>query len=253
MCHEENCCCCFGPQGPQGVDGLQGPQGIQGTPGLNGNDGPQGPAGIQGVQGPAGPNGNNGVAGSVGPQGVPGIQGAQGVQGIQGIPGKDCEKDDKCCERWYVSVYSLTAQALAPNASPFLELVSSLSSPLDFDISTTPTNGEIKVLKHGVYTLAWGFDGILSNPFPFPVPSWSLGIYRNGSLLPGSSSASCSISPDQIVTHASANLIIEFFAGDVLKLVNLAVVPINSVTVPFGSSVPTVASSININLVKPLP
>jgi hypothetical protein len=218
--HWEHKKCCGCKEGPQGVPGLQGSQGIQGVPGAQG---------------------------AIGPQGL------QGVQGLQGPAGKDCEPGERCCERAYLSIYSNLNQTIVPGSSPTFEKLSIVSSPLDFSLAMAPVSGEVTVLKHGVYILNWGFDGLLTPPYPQPIPGWSIAIYRNGVLEPASAAASFSISPDDLVIHTSASYINEFFAGDVIKMVNTSTLSINAVSTFAGTTIPVAAARLNISLVKALP
>jgi hypothetical protein len=132
-----------------------------------------------------------GVQGPQGIQGIQGPQGPQGIQGPQGPAGKDCDCDcnrDHNCDcnvvPYFLSLYSLSDQSLDANggANDFaiLENVGESSSPSAFDFSLAATTGVIRVLIAGVYQLQWDADGMLSTPFPAPVPSWGLGLYRNG-------------------------------------------------------------------------
>lgn len=278
MCNYEKKCCecgCTGPQGPQGVRGEQGPQGMQGPSGKDGSDGMQGIPGVQGQTGPTGPTGSqgspgipgvpgtagiNGLNGSTGsqgpkgdqgnqgPQGPQGIAGQQGIQGLQGIAGENCE-----CNTAFLSIYSLEDQTINSIQSAFMELVNINSSATDFDITLAPTSGEVTILKHGVYDIEWGFDGKLTPPYPFPVPAWALGIYRNGILIPGSVSGSFSITPDDLVVHDSAEFMLEFFAGDVIKLVNIGTMAVNAVATTAGVLFPIASVRLNILKVKSMP
>ncbi len=251
MC--DNCCGCVGPQGPQGIQGFQGPQGIQGPAGQNGgmggigpmgvqgpkgDVGPQGSTGVTGAQGPAGamgPSGAQGLAGadghpgSIGPQGPQGMEGPQGLQGIQGVPGKDCNPE--CCQKVYLSMFSEVDQPLTAfgGVQDFAQFTSAaiMSSPLDFDISLAATQGKIKFLKSGVYSVAWDADGQLAPPFPGPVPSWALGFYLNGAFVNGSGVAGFSPSPDDDATCLSSVQCLAVNAGDIIQLRNLSKFPIN--------------------------
>jgi hypothetical protein len=218
MNEHKRCCGC--QEGPQGVPGSQGEQGVQGVPG---------------------------------PQGVPGQTGLQGPRGLQGAPGKDCEPSEQCCERAYVSLYSNVNQTLPSGGSPLLEKMSILSSPLDFNVAMAPVSGEVTILKHGIYILNWGFDGLLTPPYPQPIPGWSLAIYHNGVFEPASASASFSISPDDLVIHTAGSYIDEFKVGDVIKLVNTSTLSINAVSSFAGTLVPVAAARLNMSLVKALP
>jgi hypothetical protein len=126
-------------------------------------------------------------------------------------------------------------------------------SPGDFDKSNAAITGEIVCLNHGFYLLNWGFDGLLAPPYPFPVPAWGLGIYLNGVVQLGTTSGSCSISPDDICTHTSAEDIIELKVGDVIKLVNICSQAVNAVTIPFGIVGQIAAARINLVMIEKLP
>lgn len=219
MYQDEHKRCCGCKEGPQGVPGLQGPQGIQGLSGA---------------------------------QGIMGLQGLQGPQGLQGAPGKDCEASSSqdCCNFAYFSAYSILDQTLASLGSPKFEAMNVTSGALDFDMSSAATAGEIKFLKHGVYSLQWGVDAKLSPPYPAPVPAWSFALYRNNALLAGSTSGGFSISPDDLVIHNSACLIVELFAGDILKIVNTSSLSVNAVANVTGSLVPLSSARLNASLVK---
>ena len=111
--------------------------------------GAQGPAGPQGVAGIAGTPGTPGTPGVAGPQGLTGPQGAQGPQGLVGPVGPCCPISGS-----FTSVYSLTDQTLAPNASPFLENVDITTT--GFDLTTTAVDGHIIVNNPGIYLINWG-------------------------------------------------------------------------------------------------
>ncbi len=218
MSHEfRKCCDC--KEGPQGVPGIQGMQGIQG---------------IQGAQG---------IAGQIGPQ---------GPQGLQGPAEKDCERNDECnCKSAWLTLYSLQNQTIPSLEAPFMEVVGSNSG--DFDISNAASNGEVKILIHGIYVINWGIDGKLTPPYPEPVPAWAFGIYRNGVFLAGTASASFSITPDDLVVHDSSVAIVELFVNDVIKLVNGCAMSVNVISSPTGVVIPTCSARLNINLLKLIP
>jgi len=238
MSEKEGCCGCYGPQGPQGIQGFQGPQGPAGQAGAAGAPGAVGAQGIQGVAGPQGPKGDLGPAGSQGPQGAAGKKGdtgaigpqgpngsvgAQGVQGIQGVPGKDCNPE--CCDKCYLSVYSIKDQTLSKNGSGTdiakFEAVS-VGTNTCLDWTKAATTGEVKILKSGVYKLEWLADGMLAPPFNSPVPSWGLALYKNGVVIPGTAIAGFSQSPDDDANCLTALLNVTCAAGDILTLRNIS-------------------------------
>lgn len=216
--------CC--EQGPQGVPGLQGPQGIQGVPG------PQGQMGLTGMQGP------------------------QGLQGPKGDPGKDC--DCLGSVEIHANVFAAVAQLIQPYNVPAVAdavLFSSqnaVSSPLHFDLSQMNISGEIKFLKHGIYSLAWQLQARIS-VLVQPVPSWSFGFFLNNILVPGSIYSGYTSSPNDDAAHSTGDVIIEVKAGDVLKLRNTCVSAVSLNPNINGSVFPITIASVNIECLKLLP
>lgn len=197
--HRDCPCCC--EQGPVGPEGQQGPQGISG---------PQGP---QGVPGPVGP------------------QGPRGLQGPKGDPGKDCDCSG-ANKNAYINLFSEVNQSLsAAGGSTDYALLQSVGvmSP-DFDISQSSVNGSVKFLKSGVYQMGWDANGMLAQPFPAPVPSWGLGMWKNGVFIPGSAIAGFSSSPDDSATALAAIFNVTIVAGDVIQIKNVSKFPISLIS-----------------------
>lgn len=229
MCdeHKENsgkhCCCCRGEQG------VQGPQGIPGIPGK------------QGVQGPQGENGEQGPTGS------------QGVQGLQGVPGKDCDCEHKHCHcEVFANVYSSLPQIVAPFGALndfVLFDKQNVVSP-DVDVSSAPLSGEVKFMKHAYVEIHWILQGRVLPPVPTPVPSWSFGLFLNGSLVPGSIYSAFTQSPNDSVTPCQGCVEIEVQPGDVLKLRNTCVSSVEMNPNVLGSVFPITIASLNISCLK---
>ncbi len=215
MCKDDckkECCCCV--QGPQGVPGLQGPQGIQGVPG---------------------------------PQGIPGQNGMQGPQGLQGTAGKDGEcKCSPCC----VSVYSVMDQSLGANGSSndFAKFEATSDAFGDCIDWSQASQGKLTVLKSGHYKIDWAVNGSLAPPFPAPVPSWGLGVYKNGISIPGTSVAGFSQSPDDDANCITQLLCVMLVAGDVLMLKNVSTFPILLRSVHPELVVPMTSASFSISV-----
>ncbi len=212
--------CCGCKEGPQGVPGIQGPQGIQGIPG---------------------------------PQGQQGLTGLQGPQGLQGPPGKDCEPREDCCHRGYLSLYSVLDQHLDANGglNDFAKWQGvSVGVATDLDWTTAAIDGKIKVLRAGVYQLAWDANGQLQPPFPAPVPSWGLALFRNGVILPGSAYAGFSQSPDDDASALSGLICEPLNVGDVLMLRNISIFPIFLKAIHPELVVPMTSVSFNALLIS---
>ncbi len=185
------CCCVEGPPGPRGI---QGEQGVMGQPGPQGIIGPTGPEGPRGLQGP------------------------------KGDPGKDCDCTQTGVHPAYLNLFSNLDQNLDANGGAVdyakLESVNAFTS--DFDFSNASINGDVKVLTSGTYVISIFVDGRLQAPFPSPVPSWGIGLYKNGVLVPGSSVAGFSQSPDDDAISMSKKVIIDVAVNDMFKLRNIA-------------------------------
>lgn len=216
--------CCH--QGPQGPVGMQGPQGVQGVPGS---------------------------------QGVSGTTGDQGPQGLQGIPGvcrpEDCQGKECVCPVAYCNVYSLSKQVKGASGSGS-EVVTFDSSNLvsaEFDISMVSASGNVKFLDHGIYSISWIAQACITPPVPQPVPSFSLGLWLDSSLVTGSVESSFTASPNDDGAHVSGQVIIEVKAGQLLSLRNTTNASITMNPFPTGSVYPIANASINIVLIKKLP
>ncbi len=150
----------------------------------------------------------------------------------------------------FTGVYSLTAQTIPPGGNAILDLVAQTTS--EFDLSQAGTTGVITILKSGIYFINWGVDGRLAPPYPSPVPAWSFAAYRNGVLLPGTSSGSFSITPDDICTHDSGLSIILLQAGDTVTLVNTSTKDFEATSNILGSTIPVASTRLNLILLTAL-
>lgn len=139
------------------------------------------------------------------------------------------EQDDDCCNRPYLSIYSILDQKLSPNGGPLdyaqFQGINDISAP-DFDVTGMNAPGQIKFLQAGHYLIAYSVNGRLDSPFPQPVPSWGMSIYINGAQIPGSASAAFSQSPDDDALCVSNNVIIPIAANDILMLRSISKKPI---------------------------
>lgn len=187
MSYRDCPCCC--EQGPQGPMGLQGPQGIQGVPGAQGAIGPQG------------------------------IQGNAGAQGPKGDAGKDCDCSQSNMAASF-NIYSNVDQHLTPanSSTDFAKFEAQNYADANFDLSQVNVTGEIKFLKAGKYLVLYGTNGRLEAPFPSPVPSWGMGLFKNNVLVPGSIQAAFSQSPDDDSLCLNNEVIIDVMANDLIKL-----------------------------------
>lgn len=243
-----------GAQGSQGLQGMAGPMGPQGSAGLNGQAGPQGPQGNDGALGPIGPQGQigqNGGQGAMGPQGPAGLTGPQGPQGLQGVPGENCSSG---CTR-YLNSYATVAQVIGAYNSGTdtvkFDAVNAISAG-DFDLTMANISGDIKILKHGIYHIAWQLQARITPPVPNPVPSWSFGFWLNNVLVPGSIYSGFTQAPGDDACHSTGDVIIEMKVGDMLRLRNTSVSQVNLNPAVTGSVFPITIASINIECLESL-
>ena len=204
----DNCCCtsCTCPQGAQGPTGAQGIQGVQG---LSGATGAQGPVGLQGITGAQGP----------------------------------------CCSTTssnaVAGLYSIEDQDIPPGSPVLFESTNAIT-PGAFDVSFTPSTGQITFINSGTYSITWRVSGQLTPPYPSPVPVWSLSLFLDGVPVPGSCFAGFSPFPDLLSSNGAANVIIVVTAGQALTLENSSLLPISLVASTPGSSLPQISATLSI-------
>lgn len=264
MCNEDRhyqTCCFEGPEGPAGLQGKQGEQGVPGIQGVPGQTGAQGPRGLQGEKGekgdagaqglkgdkgdvgpqgaagqngavgPAGPAGAKGDTGEQGPIGLTGAQGPAGPKGDKGDTGEKGEKGDPgetLFNGAYLYIYSNRDQPLDAHkgSTDFAKFESVGVTSGDFDLSMANTDGSVKFLKAGTYKLSYDVDGRLEAPFPSPVPSWGVALYKNDLLIKGSGQAGFSQSPDDDAICLNSQIIVDVAENDIIKLRNITMAPI---------------------------
>lgn len=273
--------CCpgpIGPQGPQGTQGIQGvpgTQGIQGQPGQNGAIGPIGPQGLQGPQGldglvgaagPAGPQGPQGIAGVAGAQGQPGQagqngsqgpvgpQGPQGAQGLQGIPGDCVECPCECETGEFAEAYSQAAQQLTASAGAnmpggVVKLENLIVSTAGIDASQAAALGQFTIKKAGWYDVAAGMTGTL-NPIPAPLPVWTLSLFLNGIIVPGSTFSNIPLSPAQGSNEITADTYVYCNVGDNLTLANTSTADVFLSAPTLGTNAQTNSAYLKIQLLR---
>lgn len=67
--------------------------------------------------------------------------------------------------------------------------------------------------------MATGVCGLL-NPISAPLPVWSVAIFVNGILIPGSPFANMTLSPVQQANEIVADVFVHFNKGDILEVAN---------------------------------
>jgi Collagen triple helix repeat (20 copies) len=198
-CKDKHDPCCNRNQGLQGIMGPQGPAGRDGRDGLPGHDGLMGPIGPIGPQGPMG----NCVNCPSEPQ--------------------PC-KCPAVCPIEFAQAYSIRDQTLAIspgfNQAGATVLYDTLkTATAGVDVSNISTTGEIVFNVSGWYEIGSGATGFL-NPVPAPLPVWTLSMFKNNVIIPGTTFSNIPLSPAQGSNELTAESFEHFQVGDRLKVAN---------------------------------
>lgn len=209
--------CCKGDRGDVGPQGLQG---VQGIPGINGQDG------HQGIMGPVGPKGDC-------------------VNCNDGGFGSNAE---------FAEVYSQLPQVLLPSPAPnapgqFALFENTVFATPNIDVSQVNISGAIKINVAGWYDVATGICGFLS-VLPSPIPVWTLSLFKNGVIVPGSTFANQTISPEQKSNEVVADVFVHCNAGDILQLANTSLNNVNMSAPTNGTNAQPNSCYLKITLLK---
>lgn len=254
-----------GPAGPAGVQGIAGVQGGMGLKGDPGNMGPAGPQGIAGLKGDKGDKGDVGAAGiqglqgAAGQDGLDGADGPQGPMGPQGLMGQQGPKGDciacPCdCAPEFAEVYSVKQQLLAASPGPNMGgdsvlLENTVVATANIDVSNAATLGHIIINKAGWYDVAMGMCGAL-NPIPSPLPVWTLSLFKNTVIVPGSTFANMTLSPEQKSNEIVADVFVHCNVGDLLEVANTSINQITLTSPTIGTNAATNSAYLKIVLLK---
>ncbi len=130
-----------------------------------------------------------------------------------------------CCDKpEFAEVYSTITQTLTQSPGANLSgqvvlLENTIYSTSMIDVSQAAINGKVFVNKAGWYDVYTGMSGSL-NPIASPLPVWSLSLFKNGTLVPGSTFANMTLSPEQKANEIVADVFVHFDAGDYIELAN---------------------------------
>ncbi|HWY98122.1 MAG TPA: hypothetical protein VNY36_03455 [Bacteroidia bacterium] len=188
-----------------------------------------------------------------------GEQGPQGIQGPQGVPGScvNCPGSPippVGSAPEFAEVYSILPQTLSPSPSAnqpgqFVTLEKTIFATSNIDVSQAASNGKITVNKSGWYDVSTGLCGAL-NPIPSPLPVWTLSLFQNGAIVPGSTFANMTLSPSQQANEIVADVFVHFTAGDVLQLANTSVNAVTLTAPTLGTNAQTNSAYLKMVLLK---
>jgi hypothetical protein len=203
---------------------------------------------MQGTQGP------QGVQGPVGPAG---IQGPQGVQGPQGIDGSciSCGgvTPPVVIANEYAQIYSLLSQTLSASTGSHrpgqaITFENTVVSTSNIDTSASSSTGLITINKLGWYNISQSVCGTLTN-LSSPLSNWGFALFQNGVIVPGTTFAAMTLSPDQISNTLTANFLIHAMAGDTISLNNITSLPLTLAHTFNGLNTDPVSASLQIKSV----
>lgn len=145
-----------------------------------------------------------------------------------------------CCDVEFAEVYSITNQLLSaspganlPGQTTILENV--IYSTSGIDVSQSSITGVITVNKAGWYDVATGICAAL-NPIASPLPVWTLSLFKNGVIVPGSTFANMTLSPEQKSNEIVADVFVHFNTGDQVMLANTSDAQIQLLSATLGTN-----------------
>jgi hypothetical protein len=161
----------------------------------------------------------------------------------------------KCdCPSEFAEVYSQAVQTLGPSLSPnapgqVVLLEKTIFATSGIDASMAGANGQIKVNKAGWYDASTGICAAL-NPIATPLPVWTLSLFVNGTLVPGSTFASMTISPTQQAQEIVADVFVHLNAGDIVTLNSTSTAPILLTAPTLGTNAQPNSAYLKLVLLK---
>lgn len=194
----------------------------------------------QGVQGP---QGAQGAPGCMGPQGPQGTQGAQGPRGVAGPKGDVGPAALFCGILTYSNPYSLLEQCV-PSLNAIKLEVTDINTP-DIDVSNAGTTGEIIINTEGTYVILYSATGKLHEYCD--VGNWSIALYIDGVLQPGSVKASLTNSHKDFDT-VTGHLIASLKVGQKLTLVNSTNLSVQLLSNVSGGSMANTSAALDLFL-----
>lgn len=162
--------------------------------------------------------------------------------------------DHKCCDPEFAEVYSSIQQTLA--ASPGTNLAgqavlmeNTVFATSNIDVSQVGVSGNVTVNKAGWYDVATGICASL-NPIASPLPVWSLSLFKNGAIVPGSTFANMTLSPEQKANEIVADVFVHFNKGDIISLANTSSAQIVITSPTLGTNATPNSCYMKLSLLK---
>lgn len=159
-----------------------------------------------------------------------------------------------CKEIEFAEFYSSIPQTLKPSTAPnapgrVVTFENIIVATSNIDGSQISTNGKVTINLSGWYDIATGLCGSL-NPIASPLPVWTLSLFINGVIVPGSTFANMTLSPEQKANEIVADTYVYFNKGDVLELANTSVSTVELNAPTLGSNAQSNSAYMKIELLR---
>jgi hypothetical protein len=168
-------------------------------------------------------------------------------------------KHKKCCEKGtglpeFGEVFSIASQTLAPsiaaNQPGGIVLLEQLRfATTGIDVTNAGVNGNIVINESGWYNVASGITGSL-NPIPAPLPVWTMSLFKNGVIIPGSTFSNVPLSPAQQSNQITADALVHFNKGDILTLANTSTDQLFAAAPSLGTTAQTNSAYVKIMMLR---
>jgi hypothetical protein len=154
----------------------------------------------------------------------------------------------------FAEVYSTVNQTLTASpgtnlAGQVVNLENTIVSTANIDVSMAAAQGKVTINKAGWYDVATGICASL-NPIASPLPVWSLSLFKNGVIVPGSTFSNMTISPVQQANEIVADVFVHCAVGDVLTLANTSNAQIVLSAPTLGTNAQTNSAYMKVILLK---
>lgn len=154
----------------------------------------------------------------------------------------------------FAEAYSSQSQQLA--ASPganlpgdVVKLENLIVSTANIDTSVVASQGKFIINLAGWYDVAAGMTGTL-NPIPSPLPVWTMSLFLNGVIVPGSTFSNVPLSPAQVSNEITADTFIYCNKGDMLTLANTSTAPVFLQAPTLGTNAQTNSAYMKVVLLR---
>ncbi len=160
----------------------------------------------------------------------------------------------KCPKPEFAEVFSNLSQNLIASpganlAGGIVTLEHTIFSTPNIDVSQAALSGKIIINKAGWYDIYTGMCGAL-NPIASPLPVWTLSLFKNGILVPGSTFANMTLSPEQKSNQVVADVFVHCNAGDFIELANTSTSPVDLTAPTLGTNAPTNSAYLKVILLE---